>query len=90
MVDLDRYIDKQVIVSGCVIYLASNDGASMMCGGVTFKIIVDGIDRETFRYFLKNCSGLGEQPNCRMPVFATPIGKKWGSSPLLKDVKIVP
>ena len=58
-------------------------------GGATFSISVEGIDRESFRFFLSNCSGIVANSHCKMPLLVTPTGQKLGGNPVVKDVKIV-
>jgi hypothetical protein len=73
-IDLTQYAGKQVVITDARVYGASNSGALMDAGRATFKILPQGIDRETFRYFLKNCDGNRE--NCNVHLLATPTGKK--------------
>jgi hypothetical protein len=86
-IDLDQYAGKPVVLTDCTIYGAGNDGAILNCHSTYFKVTTDGIDRESFRFFLKNCTGLSEA-QCQMPFLVTPTGKKSLIGPSLKDVKI--
>jgi hypothetical protein len=75
-VDLDQYAGKQVLLTDGQVVFATGDGALVKSGGVTFELVPDGIDRETFRYILKNCSGLITGPECQKPLLVTPTGQK--------------
>jgi hypothetical protein len=86
-IDLAQYAGKQVVITDAQVFGAGNDGAFMEAGRVIFKILPDGIDRETFRYFLKNCNGNREK--CNVHLLVTPTGRKWSDWPELADVKIV-
>ena len=83
-IDLAKYAGQQVVITDARVYGASNGGALMDAGRVTFKILPQGIDRETFRYFLKNCT-----ETCNVHLLATPTGNKRMDWPELVDVKIV-
>ncbi len=85
LVDLAKHAGHQVIIKNVDVYGASNSGALGNAGSVTVKITTTGIDPETFRYFLKNCSN-----SCVVRLLATPTGEKSISGwPLLTGVKIV-
>src|SRR5690242_7041692 len=84
-IDVDQYVGKPVVLTNCEIYGAGNNGAILNCHSTYFKVTTDGIDRESFRFFLKNCTNLG---GCKMPFLVTPTGEKSGVGPSLKDVKI--
>jgi hypothetical protein len=86
-IDLAQYVDKQVVITDAEVYGAGNHGALLDAGRVTFKITTEGIDRETFRYFLKNCDGTGEK--CKVRLLVTPTGKVTMHWPELVGVKIV-
>ena len=88
LVDLDQYIGKEVILMDVRVYGADNDGALAQSKGVTFKISNQGIDRETFRRFLTNCSSSTSCDGLRLLV--TPNGQKTMDWPVLINVKIVP
>jgi hypothetical protein len=75
-IDLDQYVGKPVIVTDCEIYGTSNSGAILNCHSTYFYVTTDGIDRESFRFFLKNCTGLGLEPQCKMAFLVTPTGQK--------------
>lgn len=53
-IDFAQYFGKQVVITDGEVFGATNDGAILRAGGVYFDIGTKGIDRETFRYFLKN------------------------------------
>ena len=85
LVDLTKHAGHQVIIKNVEVFGASNSGALGNAGTVVVKITTTGIDPETFRYFLKNCSN-----SCVVRLLATPTGEKSGSGlPLLTGVKIV-
>src|SRR5205814_8123167 len=89
-VDIKEYVGREVLLTGARIYGASNSGALAEASGVTFKLSTDEIDRETLRYFLKNCSQIGNreiQP-CQVSLHVTPTGKMSLNFPILKSVKI--
>jgi hypothetical protein len=83
-IDLEQYVGKQVVITDARVYAASNSGAYVEAGTVHFKISTKGIDRETFRYFLKNCGKF-----CKVRLLATPTGNVGPDDPELVDVKIV-
>jgi hypothetical protein len=88
-IDLAQYAGKQVLVADCYFSNAENTGGFLHCKNVTFRVIADGIDPESFRYFLKNCTRLLEtKTQCTMPFLVTPTGQKVVNLPVLKDVKI--
>jgi hypothetical protein len=88
-IDLAQYIGKQILVTDCYFSNAENTGGFLHCKSVTFRVIADGIDPESFRYFLKNCTRLLEtKTQCTMPFLVTPTGQKVVNLPVLKDVKI--
>jgi hypothetical protein len=90
-IDLAQYEGKQVVIIDGYVFGANNDGAFLRAGAVSFRVRTDGIDRETFRFFLKNCHGLGETPGCKVLLLATPTGKATSvsNSPELTGIKIV-
>jgi tetratricopeptide (TPR) repeat protein len=55
-IDLARYTGRPVILTDGGVVGANNSFALIQAGAVTFKIITDGIDSESFRFLLKNCS----------------------------------
>ena len=67
LVDLDTFIGKEVILTDVEVYGSNNRGALVASGGATFQISAEGIDRETFRQFLKNCSGIAQSPDRQPP-----------------------
>jgi hypothetical protein len=87
-IDVAQYIGRPVILTDGEVQGANNYGALIKAGATTFKIATDGIDRESYRFFLKNCSGFrGEQ--CRTPLLVTPTGEKSGQLPVVRDVKMI-
>jgi tetratricopeptide (TPR) repeat protein len=87
-IDLTQYIGRPVILTDGEVQGANNYGALIKAGATSFKIAIDGIDRESFRFFLKSCSGFrGEQ--CRTPLLVTPTGEKSGHLPVVRDVKMI-
>jgi hypothetical protein len=88
-IDLVQYIGRPVIIADGGVFEANNDGALIKAGGNTFKLTVDGIDRETFRFFLKNCTGTAIGEQCTTPLLVTPTGEKSLGWPLLKNVKMI-
>jgi hypothetical protein len=90
-IDLDKYVGKEVILTDARVHDAGNSGAFANSGGVYFWISPEGIDRETFRYFLKNCSGSSfGVPACeKVRLLVTPTGKKSSNVPTLINVKII-
>jgi hypothetical protein len=86
-IHLEQYVGKQVIVTDCGVFMSGNYGAGLNCDSGEFKLDTDGIDRESFRFFLTECGSLGE-PRCKMPLLVTPTGQKLMNMPVLKDVKI--
>jgi len=86
-INLEQYVGKQVIVTDCGVFMSGNYGAGLNCDSGEFKLDTDGIDRESFRFFLTECGSLGE-PRCKMPLLVTPTGQKLMNMPVLKDVKI--
>jgi tetratricopeptide (TPR) repeat protein len=87
-IDLAQYIGRPVILTDGTVFGANNSNAAVRTRGPTFQITVEGIDRESFRFFLKNCSA-GNQDNCKMPLLVTPTGEKSGAWPSLKNVKMI-
>ena len=87
-IDLGQYIGRTVILTDGTVQGASNYGALISAHGVSFKITTVGIDRESFRFFLKNCTGFSQE-NCKIPLLVTPTGEKSGALPQLKDVKMI-
>jgi len=85
--DLQEYAGKPVILTDGLVFGATNSGALVTTGDVTFSISVQGIDRESFRFFLTNCSDIMEQ-DCKVPLVVTPTGKFNMEWPVLKDVRI--
>jgi hypothetical protein len=92
LVDLDTFIGKEVILTDARIFAANNEGALVKSGGVAFSISSEGIDRETFRLFLKSCWENPErEPECKgRRLLVTPNGKRVARSiPILINVKLV-
>jgi hypothetical protein len=89
-VDLDRYIGKEVILTGGEVFDADNDGAFLRSGGATFRIIAENIDRETFRVFLKSCASIVPADPCKRRFLVTPNGQKLMNWPILTAVRIAP
>ena len=57
---------------------------------MSFIISTEGIDRESFRFFLTNQTGITNQ-RCAMPLWVTPSGEMrelTGPTPVLKNVQI--
>jgi hypothetical protein len=91
-VDLQKYVCKQVILMDGEVFDASDRGGLIETPGATFDINVEGIDRESLRYFLTNCTGLPQRrpqgiPRCDVPLLVIPTGK-FRVGPELKSVKI--
>jgi hypothetical protein len=88
-IDLARYAGKQVVITDGYVHGVDNNGALLKAGAVTFRVQTEGIDRETFRYLLKNCDGSAEMPECRVRLLVTPTGKSTLNWPNLAGVQIV-
>ena len=89
LVDLDKYLGKPVRVNEGEVYGASNDGAFLKSRGAKFRISSQGIDRETFRYILLNCSDLAAGPACNNLSFVvTPTTEKVIGYPVLINVSL--
>ena len=88
-IDIDLYWHRPVVLTDGRVFGATNQYALITTGGATFSISVEGIDRESFRFFLSNCSGIVANSHCKMPLLVTPTGQKLGGNPVVKDVKIV-
>jgi TPR repeat protein len=91
-IDLQEYVCKQVILTDGEVFGAHDKGGLIKAGGITFSMSVEDIDRESFRFFLTNCTGLPQPrpkgaPRCDVPLFVTPTGK-YSVGPVLKSVKI--
>ena len=86
LIDLAKHAGHQVIVKNVNVFGADNGGALGRASGVLVKISTTGIDTETFRYFLKNCSSVS---GCKVHLLVTPTGDKLGDWPVLAGVKIV-
>jgi hypothetical protein len=90
--DRKRYQGKQVVLTDGGVFEASNTGALINANGVIFWMSVEGIDRESLRYFQKNCSGIGgvlTKSPCKMPLLVTLTGEQKGRNPAVKNVKII-
>jgi TPR repeat protein len=92
-IDLQKYVCKKVILMDGEVFGASDKGGLIKTPGTTFDIDVEGIDRESLRYFLTNCTGLPQRrpqgiPRCDVPLLVTPTGKFGAVGPELKSVKI--
>jgi hypothetical protein len=94
-VDLAQYVGKEVLLIDGEVSMTDTMGATLRSGGVVFKIVTDGIDRETFRYILKHCSSieLMKRSACQIPLYVTPTGQvedhwAWGKVPVLRDVRM--
>jgi Sel1 repeat len=92
-IDLQEYVCKQVILTDGEVFSAGNSYALIKAGGITFNMIIEDIDRESFRFFLTNCTGLPQPrpkgaPRCDVPLLVTPTGKYGAVGPVLKSVKI--
>lgn len=90
LVDIRDHIGKEVILTGGKVFGADNSGALVRSGGATFKLSTEEIDKETFRFFLKNCSGItmGDGGPCTVSLRVTPTGKQILNNPILKAVKL--
>ena len=91
-IDLQEYVGKQVILIDGEVFGADDKGALIKAGGVTFNLSVEDIDRESFRFFLTNCTDLPQPrpkgaPRCDVPLLVTPTGK-YSIGAVLKSVKI--
>ncbi len=89
LVDLAQHAGKQVVIIDGRVWGADNHGAYLEAGGATFRVRTEGIDRETFRYILKNCHEIVENPGCKVHLLAMPTGETTFSGPELTGVKIV-
>ena len=87
-IDMQQYIGKQVILTNGNVFAAGTEYAYVRAGGVSFYMSVDGIDKESFRYFLSNCSGIGTGAKCTMPLLVSLTGEKRNGDPVIKSVKI--
>jgi hypothetical protein len=87
-IDLQEYVGKQVILIDGTVWGASENGAIIKAGGVavTLWMSVEDIDRESFRFFLTNCTGLSDF--CKFPLLVTPTVTRYNGWPVLKSVKI--
>jgi len=92
-IDLALYVQRPVVLTDGRVIGASNQSAQIAqikTGGVTFWMSGEGIDRESFRFFLHNCSGFGMDSRCKIPLLVTPTGEKgFLGYPIVKDVKMV-
>jgi len=88
-IDLAQYAGRVVILTDGGVVAADNFGALIVAAAVRFKIITDGIDPESFRFMLKNCSSIMLQSQCKFPLLVTPTGEKSANLPVLKDVKMI-
>jgi hypothetical protein len=89
-IDISKYAGRQVILTDGEVYGATNDGALVRAGGATFWISPESIDPETFRVFLKSCSGIGSDDPCKRRLVVTPTGQKRMNWPILTGVKFAP
>jgi hypothetical protein len=98
-VDLEQYVGKQVILVDAGVVGATDSGAFVRAGGVMFYVNGKDIDRETFQFFLTNCTGrrLFAWPYggvivkdiCKVPLSVIPTAMKTDFSfPVLKSVRI--
>jgi tetratricopeptide (TPR) repeat protein len=86
-IDLDKYIGRPVVLTDGYVYGANTNGAQIRAGGTNWKMTTDGIDRESFRFFLKNCSSGANE--CKFLLLVTPTGEKSVVGPFVKDVKMI-
>jgi hypothetical protein len=86
LVDLDKYVGQSVRLNDGHVSMAQNDGAVVKSRGATFRISSQGIDRETFRYILSNCSGIMTGPACNLSLIVTPTTGKYVDWPILINV----
>jgi hypothetical protein len=86
LTDLDKWADKKVYLTNVRVHGANNYGAIAQASGVIFKITTSGIDKETFRTLLKDCSS---NPCEGLNLTVTPTGRKVVSGwPELINVRI--
>ncbi len=90
-IDLAQYAGKPVVITDGYVIQTDTGGAtwSSKDGAVHFRIKTERIDRETFRFFLKNCAGWSQTPKCTVLLLATPTGNAEFNWPDLEGVKIV-
>jgi hypothetical protein len=86
-VDVDRYIGKEVVLRDGTVFDADNSGFLIKAGSVTFKAYNTGIDRETLRFILNNCSVLPVE-KCSVPLFVTVTDQKVMDWPVLINVRL--
>jgi hypothetical protein len=78
-IDMEKYIGRQVLLTDGHVFGADSESILVHAGmgdPVLFVLSVNDIDRETFRYLLKNCARLGTGPECHVPLLVTPTGQK--------------
>jgi hypothetical protein len=89
LIDLDKWAGKEVYLTDVRVHGADNNGALGRAAGVTYKITTKGIDKETHRMLLKNCSSGTGNPACDgLNLTATPTGEKSMGWPVLINVRI--
>ena len=87
--DLKSYVGEEVTLIDGRVFGADNQGALIKAGSVTFKIITDGLDRETFRFLLTNCASISTDDRCDVRLAVTPAGPvSPGDIPALKNVSL--
>jgi len=74
-IDLQQYAGKQVVLLDSQVFNISNHGGNLTSGGANFYLSSEGMDRETFRFLLTNCSGLTISTQCKMSLIVTPTGE---------------
>jgi hypothetical protein len=89
-IDISKYAGREVVLTDGEVYGATNDGAMVRAGSVTFWISPAAIDPETFRVFLKSCSNIVPTDPCKRRLVVTPTGQMRINWPILTAVKFAP
>jgi hypothetical protein len=91
-VDFKDYIGKEVILTDGIVSAADSSFMYIKAGkrAVTFFVRTQGLDRESLRFFLSNCSDYLPKPQCHMPLLVTPTDESVFSEPTLRNVKMLP
>jgi hypothetical protein len=82
--DLDKSVGRSIRLNDAKVFGASQNGAIVESRGVTFKLIPKGIDKETFRYILQNCSG----GVCYLSLVVTLTGTREFGRPVLINASL--
>jgi tetratricopeptide (TPR) repeat protein len=89
LVDLNKYVGRPVVLLDGNVFGANNSFALVRSGGATFSINTEGIEPETFRFILGNCSGL-QSAKCKMNLEITPTGGRSMNMPIVSAARMVP